>query len=59
MLVLGAQWDVRPTPQLMDDLERLCGNGMVRVSYAPPPRETRPGDGSPGEGKPATVAAVV
>jgi DNA polymerase-3 subunit alpha len=54
MLVLDAAWDVRPTPQLMDDLERLCGNGAVRVSYSAPPREPRPG-----EAKPASVAAVV
>ena len=54
LLLLDAAWNVRPTPQLMDDLERLCGSGAVRVSYTPPPRE--PG---PGELRPASVVAVV
>jgi DNA polymerase-3 subunit alpha len=54
LMLLDAAWNVRPTPQLMDDLERLCGSGAVRVSYTPPPREA-----GPGELRPASVVAVV
>jgi DNA polymerase-3 subunit alpha len=35
-LLLGAEWKVRPTLQLLEDLESLCGAGSVRLSYAPP-----------------------
>jgi hypothetical protein len=35
-LLLGPEWKVRPTLQLLEDLERLCGPARVRLSYAPP-----------------------
>ncbi len=35
-LLLGAEWRVRPTVELLDELERLCGVGSVRLSYVPP-----------------------
>jgi hypothetical protein len=35
-LLFGADWRVRPTVELLDELERLCGVGSVRLSYVPP-----------------------
>jgi len=47
VLVLGAEWNVRPAPQLLEGLEMLCGAGNVKLSYAPPPE--------PGSASSATV----
>ncbi len=47
ILVLGPEWHVRPTPQLLEGLEMLCGVGHVRLSYSPPPE--------PGSASSATV----
>ena len=63
-LLFAREWDVRPTPQLMDELERLVGSGAVRVSYVAPPREARPESaegppGSPDGARTASLAAVV
>jgi DNA polymerase-3 subunit alpha len=32
----GAEWNVRPTPVLLEALETLLGRGRIGVSYAPP-----------------------
>jgi hypothetical protein len=33
----GADWSVRPTPTLIEDLEKLLGRGRIAVLYSPPP----------------------
>ncbi|MEO8062717.1 MAG: DNA polymerase III subunit alpha [Pseudomonadota bacterium] len=33
----GAEWNVRPTPALIEDLEKLLGRGRIAVLYSPPP----------------------
>jgi DNA polymerase-3 subunit alpha len=33
----GADWNVRPTPALIEDLEKLLGRGRIAVLYSPPP----------------------
>jgi DNA polymerase-3 subunit alpha len=47
-LMFGPDWNVRAALQLMDELERFCSDGALRVSYAPP-----------ADSPPATMAAVV
>jgi DNA polymerase-3 subunit alpha len=39
-LELGADWQVRPTRELLDTLESLFGAKAVRVVYGPPPGTT-------------------
>ena len=34
---LGADWTVRPTPALIEQLETLVGRGRLAVLYSPPP----------------------
>src|SRR6187549_1868336 len=33
----GPDWNVRPTPTLIEDLEKLLGRGRIAVLYSPPP----------------------
>jgi len=33
----GAEWNVRPTPALIEALESLLGRGRIAVLYSPPP----------------------
>ena len=33
----GADWNVRPTPALIEELETLLGRGRIAVLYSPPP----------------------
>ncbi|HLA70305.1 MAG TPA: DNA polymerase III subunit alpha [Steroidobacteraceae bacterium] len=33
----GADWNVRPTPPLLEELEKLLGRGRIAVLYSPPP----------------------
>ncbi len=33
----GAEWNVRPTPALIEALETLLGRGRIAVLYSPPP----------------------
>jgi DNA polymerase-3 subunit alpha len=33
----SADWNVRPTPALIEDLEKLLGRGRTAVLYSPPP----------------------
>jgi hypothetical protein len=33
----GAEWNVRPTPALIEELETLLGRGRIAVLYSPPP----------------------
>jgi DNA polymerase-3 subunit alpha len=33
----GPEWNVRPTPALIEELETLLGRGRVAVLYSPPP----------------------
>jgi hypothetical protein len=33
----GPEWNVRPTPALIEDLEKLLGRGRIAVLYSPPP----------------------
>jgi hypothetical protein len=33
----GADWNVRPTPALLEELEKLLGRGRIAVLYSPPP----------------------
>ena len=33
----GAEWNVRPTPTLIEELEGLLGRGRIAVLYSPPP----------------------
>jgi DNA polymerase-3 subunit alpha len=33
----GAEWNVRPAPALIEELETLLGRGRVAVLYSPPP----------------------
>jgi DNA polymerase-3 subunit alpha len=33
----GPDWNVRPTPALIEDLEKLLGRGRIAVLYSPPP----------------------
>jgi len=33
----GADWNVRPTPALTEELEKLLGRGRIAVLYSPPP----------------------
>jgi len=33
----GAEWNVRPTPTLIEELETLLGRGRIAVLYSPPP----------------------
>jgi DNA polymerase-3 subunit alpha len=33
----GTDWNVRPTPALIEDLETLLGRGRIAVLYSPPP----------------------
>ena len=33
----GADWNVRPTPALIEELEKLLGRGRIAVLYSPPP----------------------
>jgi DNA polymerase-3 subunit alpha len=33
----GADWTVRPTPALIEELESLLGRGRIAVLYSPPP----------------------
>jgi DNA polymerase-3 subunit alpha len=35
----GAEWNVRPTPALIEELETLLGRGRIAVLYSPPPAE--------------------
>jgi hypothetical protein len=36
----GADWNVRPTPALIEELETLLGRGRIAVLYSPPPQST-------------------
>jgi DNA polymerase-3 subunit alpha len=36
-LSFGSEWNVRPTPLLLEELETLLGRGRVAVLYSPPP----------------------
>ena len=36
-LSFGPDWNVRPTPTLIEDLEKLLGRGRIAVLYSPPP----------------------
>jgi DNA polymerase-3 subunit alpha len=36
-LSFGAEWNVRPTPALIEALESLLGRGRIAVLYSPPP----------------------
>jgi hypothetical protein len=33
----GPDWNVRPTPALIEELEKLLGRGRIAVLYSPPP----------------------
>jgi DNA polymerase-3 subunit alpha len=33
----GAEWNVKPSPALLEDLETLLGRGRIAVLYSPPP----------------------
>jgi hypothetical protein len=33
----GSEWNVRPTPALIEELETLLGRGRLAVLYSPPP----------------------
>jgi DNA polymerase III subunit alpha len=33
----GSDWNVRPTPALIEELEKLLGRGRIAVLYSPPP----------------------
>ena len=33
----GAEWNVKPTPTLIEELETLLGRGRIAVLYSPPP----------------------
>jgi DNA polymerase-3 subunit alpha len=33
----GSEWNVRPTPALIEELEKLLGRGRIGVLYSPPP----------------------
>jgi len=33
----GAEWNVRPSPALIEELESLLGRGRIAVLYSPPP----------------------
>jgi len=34
----GADWNVKPTPALIEELEGLLGRGRIAVLYSPPPQ---------------------
>jgi len=34
----GSDWKVRPTPALLEELEKLLGRGCIAVLYSPPPQ---------------------
>jgi DNA polymerase-3 subunit alpha len=36
----GAEWNVRPTPALIEELEKMLGRGRIAVLYSPPPTST-------------------
>jgi DNA polymerase-3 subunit alpha len=36
----GAEWNVRPAPALIEELEKLLGRGRIAVLYSPPPTST-------------------
>jgi hypothetical protein len=36
----GAEWNVRPAPALIEELETLLGRGRIAVLYSPPPAST-------------------
>jgi DNA polymerase-3 subunit alpha len=36
-LSFGADWNVRPSPVLLEELETLLGRGRIAVLYSPPP----------------------
>jgi DNA polymerase III alpha subunit len=36
----GSEWNVRPTPALIEELETLLGRGRIAVLYSPPPVST-------------------
>jgi DNA polymerase-3 subunit alpha len=36
----GPEWNVRPTPTLIEELETLLGRGRIAVLYSPPPSAT-------------------
>jgi len=36
-LSFGSEWNVRPTPALIEELETLLGRGRIAVLYSPPP----------------------
>ena len=36
-LSFAPDWNVRPTPALIEDLEKLLGRGRIAVLYSPPP----------------------
>jgi DNA polymerase-3 subunit alpha len=36
VLLFGADWKVKPTRALLDELEALCGRDGVRLAYGPP-----------------------
>jgi hypothetical protein len=33
----GAEWNVKPSPALLEELETLLGRGRIAVLYSPPP----------------------
>jgi len=39
-LSFGADWNVRPSPALLEELETLLGRGRLAVLYSPPPVST-------------------
>jgi DNA polymerase-3 subunit alpha len=39
-LSLGAEWNVRPAPQLLEALEGLMGRERIAVLYGPPPQHS-------------------
>ncbi len=39
-LSFGSEWNVRPTPALVEELESLLGRGRIAVLYSPPPVAT-------------------
>ena len=34
----GPEWNVRPAPALLEELEKLLGRGRIAVLYSPPPQ---------------------
>ncbi|HEX6636924.1 MAG TPA: OB-fold nucleic acid binding domain-containing protein, partial [Steroidobacteraceae bacterium] len=36
----GAEWNVKPSPALIEELETLLGRGRIAVLYSPPPAAT-------------------